>query len=176
MSEQSIVNKNGKDDLIVVENLVKYFPVRGGLMQRVVAWVQAVDDISFTVRKGETLGLVGESQSAHPRPGWVMAWDKLTAEQQAARARDMEIYAAMIDYMDERIGRVLKHLRKSGVYDNTLVVFTAEMALAASSTLLAAPMPVAAARFTAPAVTRALPSMAVPAILRRLDRSAGSDS
>ena len=61
MSEQSIVNKNGKEDLIVVENLVKYFPVRGGLLQRVVAWVQAVDDISFTVRKGETLGLVGES-------------------------------------------------------------------------------------------------------------------
>ena len=60
MSEQSIVSKNGKD-LVVVENLVKYFPVRGGLMQRVVAWVQAVDDISFTVRKGETLGLVGES-------------------------------------------------------------------------------------------------------------------
>jgi len=61
MSEQSIVSKNGKEDLVVVENLVKYFPVRGGLMQRVVAWVQAVDDISFTVRKGETLGLVGES-------------------------------------------------------------------------------------------------------------------
>ena len=61
MSEQSIDRKNGKEDLVVVENLVKYFPVRGGLMQRVVAWVQAVDNISFTVRKGETLGLVGES-------------------------------------------------------------------------------------------------------------------
>jgi peptide/nickel transport system ATP-binding protein/oligopeptide transport system ATP-binding protein len=61
MSEQSIVSKNGKEDLVVVENLVKYFPVRGGLLQRVVAWVQAVDDVSFTVRKGETLGLVGES-------------------------------------------------------------------------------------------------------------------
>jgi oligopeptide/dipeptide ABC transporter ATP-binding protein len=61
MSEQSIATKNGKEDLVVVNNLVKYFPVRGGLMQRVVAWVQAVDNISFTVRKGETLGLVGES-------------------------------------------------------------------------------------------------------------------
>jgi oligopeptide/dipeptide ABC transporter ATP-binding protein len=48
-------------DLIRVENLKKYFPVRGGLLQRVVAWVQAVDDVSFTIRKGETLGLVGES-------------------------------------------------------------------------------------------------------------------
>lgn len=61
MTEQTMVSKNGKHDLIQVKNLVKYFPVRGGLLQRVVAWVQAVDDVSFTVRKGETLGLVGES-------------------------------------------------------------------------------------------------------------------
>jgi peptide/nickel transport system ATP-binding protein/oligopeptide transport system ATP-binding protein len=48
-------------DLIVVKNLATYFPVRAGLLQRTVAWVQAVDDISFSVREGETLGLVGES-------------------------------------------------------------------------------------------------------------------
>ncbi len=53
--------KNGKVDLMQVKNLVKHFPVRGGLLQRVVAWVQAVDDVSFTIRQGETLGLVGES-------------------------------------------------------------------------------------------------------------------
>lgn len=47
--------------LIQVENLVKYFPVRGGLLQRTVAQVQAVDRVSFEVREGETLGLVGES-------------------------------------------------------------------------------------------------------------------
>jgi len=48
-------------DLVEVGNLVKYFPVRAGLLQRVVNWVKAVDDVSFKVRKGETLGLVGES-------------------------------------------------------------------------------------------------------------------
>jgi len=48
-------------DLIVVKDLVKYFPVRGGLLQRVVAWVKAVDGVSFSIKKGETLGLVGES-------------------------------------------------------------------------------------------------------------------
>jgi len=48
-------------DLLVVQDLVKYFPVKSGLLQRVVAWVQAVDKVSFTVKKGETLGLVGES-------------------------------------------------------------------------------------------------------------------
>ena len=55
-----MMDKNGRD-LLVVENLVKYFPVRGGILQRVVAWVKAVDGVSFTVREGETLGLVGES-------------------------------------------------------------------------------------------------------------------
>jgi peptide/nickel transport system ATP-binding protein/oligopeptide transport system ATP-binding protein len=50
-----------KRDLVEVKNLVKYFPVRGGLLQRVVAWVQAVDDVSFSIKEGETLGLVGES-------------------------------------------------------------------------------------------------------------------
>ncbi len=61
MSEQLSQSRNGKPDLIEVKNLIKYFPVRGGLLQRVQAWVQAVDDVSFTVREGETLGLVGES-------------------------------------------------------------------------------------------------------------------
>jgi len=50
-----------ENDFITVKNLVKYFPVRGGVLKRVVDYVQAVDDISFSVQKGETLGLVGES-------------------------------------------------------------------------------------------------------------------
>lgn len=47
--------------LVEVNNLVKYFPVRAGLLQRVVNQVKAVDDVSFSVKKGETLGMVGES-------------------------------------------------------------------------------------------------------------------
>lgn len=49
------------DALLEVRNLVKYFPVRGGVFQRVVDHVQAVDDVSFSIYPGETLGLVGES-------------------------------------------------------------------------------------------------------------------
>jgi peptide/nickel transport system ATP-binding protein/oligopeptide transport system ATP-binding protein len=59
--EQKVTDKQLNMDLIEVRNLKKYFPVRGGLLQKVVNWVKAVDDVSFTIRKGETLGLVGES-------------------------------------------------------------------------------------------------------------------
>ena len=55
------MSENTQEYLVEVKNLVKYFPVRAGLLQRVVAHVQAVDDVSFSVKKGETLGLVGES-------------------------------------------------------------------------------------------------------------------
>jgi oligopeptide/dipeptide ABC transporter ATP-binding protein len=53
--------QNSEEVLVDVQHLVKYFPVRAGLLQRVVNQVKAVDDVSFFVRKGETLGMVGES-------------------------------------------------------------------------------------------------------------------
>ena len=47
--------------LLEVENLVKHFPVGGGMFSRPVAAVRAIDGVSFTLNRGETLGLVGES-------------------------------------------------------------------------------------------------------------------
>ena len=45
------------ENLVEVKNLVKHFPVRGGLLQRVQGWVKAVDGVSFSIRQGEALGL-----------------------------------------------------------------------------------------------------------------------
>ena len=47
--------------LLEVRNLRKYFPVRAGVFLRKIGQVHAVDDVSFTLERGRTLGLVGES-------------------------------------------------------------------------------------------------------------------
>lgn len=49
------------ENIVKVDHLKKYFPIRAGVFQRTVGYVKAVDDISFEIKKGETLGLVGES-------------------------------------------------------------------------------------------------------------------
>jgi oligopeptide/dipeptide ABC transporter ATP-binding protein len=67
--EEPAVNQR---DLLVIENLIKYFPVRGGLLQRVADQVKAVDKVSFTIREGETLGLVGESGCGKTTVGLAM--------------------------------------------------------------------------------------------------------
>jgi peptide/nickel transport system ATP-binding protein/oligopeptide transport system ATP-binding protein len=97
----------GSEYLVRVQNLKKYFPVRAGVMQRVVANVQAVDDVSFSIRKGETLGMVGESgcgkttvgrtmlRLIEPTAGAVLYGDrdifKLKDRELKAIRRDMQI-------------------------------------------------------------------------------------
>jgi ABC-type oligopeptide transport system ATPase subunit len=56
-----VSSRNGGDPLLEVKSLKTYFPIRKGLLQREVAHVHAVDDVTLSVRAGETLGLVGES-------------------------------------------------------------------------------------------------------------------
>jgi oligopeptide transport system ATP-binding protein len=49
------------DELLIVEHLVKHYPIRKGVVPRTIGYVRAVDDISFSIERGQTLGLVGES-------------------------------------------------------------------------------------------------------------------
>ena len=55
--------------LVEVRDLKKHFPIRGGVLSRVVASVKAVDGVSFAIRRGEVLGLVGESWSGKTTVG-----------------------------------------------------------------------------------------------------------
>jgi oligopeptide transport system ATP-binding protein len=61
VSTASTTNKSDQPILLEVKNLRTWFPIRRGILQRTVGHVKAVDDVSFFVRRGETLGLVGES-------------------------------------------------------------------------------------------------------------------
>jgi len=66
------MNQLNTQPLIEVKNLVKYYPVLGGILRRPVEWVQAVENISFIINKGETLGLVGESGCGKTTVGHTM--------------------------------------------------------------------------------------------------------
>ncbi len=57
------ISGDGHQPLLEVRNLVKYFPIKGGFLQRTVANVKAVDGVSFEIMPGETFGLIGESGS-----------------------------------------------------------------------------------------------------------------
>ncbi|NLL30907.1 MAG: dipeptide ABC transporter ATP-binding protein [Clostridiales bacterium] len=60
------------ETILKVEDLKKYFPIKGGIMQRTVGNVKAVDGVSFEIKKGETLGIVGESGCGKSTTGRVV--------------------------------------------------------------------------------------------------------
>ncbi|HPD74424.1 MAG TPA: arylsulfatase [bacterium] len=72
------------------------------------------------------LGIIpADLKSTFKNPG-IPKWEKLTHEQKEEFARDMEVYAAMLDYMDKSIGRIIDYLKKEGKYDNTMIVFMSD--------------------------------------------------
>ena len=72
MNNKEKSTESRSEDMIIVKNLVKYYPVFGGVFRREVDQVKAVDDVSFTIKEGETLGLVGESGCGKTTVGHTM--------------------------------------------------------------------------------------------------------
>ncbi len=72
MSEFLTNTDGNSQELVRVQNLVKYYPVLGGVLRHEIAQVKAVDDVSFSIAKGETLGLVGESGCGKTTVGHTM--------------------------------------------------------------------------------------------------------
>lgn len=69
------------------------------------------------------LGMVANDVKPFPRLPTVKAWEELSEGERAMAARDMEVYAAMVDYMDDQIKRVFDQLKATGEYENTLIIF-----------------------------------------------------
>ncbi len=73
----------------------------------------------------KALGLLNETSLA-TRPGTLTEWSSLSPRQQAVAARAMEIYAAMVDSLDQNVGRVLAALERSGELDDTVIIFLSD--------------------------------------------------
>ena len=72
------------------------------------------------------LGLLDPKTPVHALDKRTPRWSSLSKAERAAAARDMEIYAAMVDRMDRNIGLVIEHLRRIGELDNTVILFMAD--------------------------------------------------
>ena len=68
-------------------------------------------------------GLIKQGQIPAPQhPEWP-AWEELTEEQKKLEARRMQLFAALVDALDENIGRLIQYLKDSGEYDNSFILF-----------------------------------------------------
>ncbi len=72
------------------------------------------------------IGVIRDECDLSARDEEVPAWDSLTDEQQKEMAHKMAVYAAMVDRMDQNIGRLLDTLRRTGAMDDTLILFLSD--------------------------------------------------
>lgn len=81
------------------------------------------------LKRLKQLGLVAPDAEAHSvvtAPGEPAEWESMSEEIRTKSARAMEVYAGMVDRMDYNIGRVISHLKESGEYDNTFIMFMSD--------------------------------------------------
>jgi arylsulfatase A-like enzyme len=71
-------------------------------------------------------GIMPAGTPLPPRSAGVPAWENVPEEQRKVFARYMELYAALVDNVDQNIGRITAHLKEAGLLDNTLVIVTSD--------------------------------------------------
>ena len=71
-------------------------------------------------------GLLPAKWALSPRAAHIPAWNSLSPEAKQWEEERMEVYAAMVDVLDQNIGRLVAHLKKKGLYDNTLIMFCSD--------------------------------------------------
>lgn len=76
-------------------------------------------------------GIIPADSQLPPRNAGVTPWEELTVEQQRHESRKMELYAAMVDNLDDHVGRLLEYLHANGLYENTLIIFMSDNGAAA---------------------------------------------
>ncbi|MFV1988296.1 MAG: arylsulfatase [Gemmatimonadota bacterium] len=74
----------------------------------------------------KTAGIVPRDWSMPPRNEAVTPWTELDAEERRTEARKMELYAALLENLDDHVGRLIEHLKASGLYENTMIVFMSD--------------------------------------------------
>lgn len=87
------------------------------------AGYEALRDQRFARQKA--LGLIPADARPHTAE-LARPWASLSAEEKAIEARKMEVYAAMVDRMDQNVGRVVAELKRNGQFDNTVILFLAD--------------------------------------------------
>ncbi|WP_194973296.1 arylsulfatase [Aquiflexum lacus] len=81
-----------------------------------------------SLKKAGMIHPTAETPPLHPR---VKPWDSLSPEKQKKESRKMELYAGMVENLDYNIGRLISHLKETGQYENTMIVFLSDNGAAA---------------------------------------------
>ncbi len=89
---------------------------------------------SLRERRLESLkqaNIIPSESELPPRNDAITPWENLTSDEQRKESRKMELYAAMVDNLDDHVGRLIEYLKDRGLYDNTLIVFMSDNGAAA---------------------------------------------
>ncbi len=103
-------------------------------------------------------GIIPQTQSLPPRLASIKPWEMLSAEEKRVESRKMELYAAMVDNLDEHVGRLIQFLKNEKLYDNTVILFMSDNGAAAEDFYVRKPY----ADFIAPRYDNSYDNMGSP--------------